>query len=402
MKENKGITLVALIITIIVMIILVSTTVSILIGENTPIKQAKRLQSKSDLERLKEDILMATIDKKIDDYVEGGDMLNCLNKIADITIDEIAVGTYHVTRGTAEVTVYEDGDIEEGQVEIWGGTIAQPTCPEFKENATEEGVWDWYIYKPSELQFLQEFVNNGNSLTGDVRNLTPLVAEANRSKVVITENKTKVYLMNNLDMGAREGATKGDVEKRWEKAADGVTDSVNQTSYNWTPIGADNDTKKFKGIFEGQDHTIRGVYVNRTANSNGIFGNSNTIKNLTIKDSYIKGGTGTGGIVGALRTGEVLSCHNANTIVILKNGSYYSVGGVVGFCQAPVSDCTNTGGVYAYGAIDDRGQISTYIGGVLGIAFAGDVSNCRNYGEVINKSQRHGDRRSCWICIFNN
>lgn len=82
------------------------------------------------------------------------------------------------------------------------------------------------------------------------------------------------------------------------------------------------------GIFEGNNYTVRGVYVNRTADYNGIFGNSNMIQNLTIKDSYVVGTTATGGIVG--NAGTVKNCHNINTTVMLVKGNYQCVGGIVG------------------------------------------------------------------------
>ena len=57
----------------------------------------------------------------------------------------------------------------------------------------------------------------------------------------------------------------------------------------WTPIGTTSDLK-FTGTFEGNNNTIRGVYVN-VEDGAGIFGFSDTIQNLTVQDSYIKANT---------------------------------------------------------------------------------------------------------------
>ena len=77
----------------------------------------------------------------------------------------------------------------------------------------------------------------------------------------------------------------------------------------WVPIGncavnagnyADTTTDKnpFGGIFEGAGHIVSGIYIDTSNNFTGFFGyNQGTIKNLTIKDSYIKSTNSyTGGI----------------------------------------------------------------------------------------------------------
>ena len=68
----------------------------------------------------------------------------------------------------------------------------------------------------------------------------------------------------------------------------------------WVPIGAcyvdggniaDTTDEKdpFGGVFEGNNHTISGVYIDSESNYVGFFGyNQGTIKNLILKDSYIK------------------------------------------------------------------------------------------------------------------
>ena len=72
----------------------------------------------------------------------------------------------------------------------------------------------------------------------------------------------------------------------------------------------------------------------------GIFGNSNTIINLTVKDSYIKATNCVGGIVGVLREGNIENCVNQNTTVIaISDGA----AGVVGQAEGKIINCKNTG-----------------------------------------------------------
>ena len=103
-----------------------------------------------------------------------------------------------------------------------------------------------------------------------------------------------------MDLGARE--------------KDGEWETTENEAVKWTAIGKTSNNM-LKGTFEGNNHTIKGVYVNDSTDFNGIFGNTNSVLNITIKNSYIKGGSCTGGIVGTLRSGTVENCHNINTQV---------------------------------------------------------------------------------------
>ena len=180
-----------------------------------------------------------------------------LNEVQNATVEKLGEGVWLVTRENAEVTVYESGEILEGKIDVWNGSKIE--APEIKE-------FNWYIYNGAQLKFLADFVNNGNTLTEEQK---ILVAEKgyNESDIVITDD-TIVYLMANIDLGAR--STNGEL--------------ISGTA--WTPIGTTANLK-FTGTFEGNNNTIRGVYVNLDSSYAGLFGNSDTIQNLTVQDSYI-------------------------------------------------------------------------------------------------------------------
>ena len=77
----------------------------------------------------------------------------------------------------------------------------------------------------------------------------------------------------------------------------------------WEPIGQDN-SHKFQGVFDGNNHYISGVYINSGA-SRGLFGfvDEATIRNLSLIDTYIKAQQACGLIYNAASTGEVLISH---------------------------------------------------------------------------------------------
>ena len=182
----------------------------------------------------------------------------------------------------------------------------------------------------------------------------------------------------------------------------------------WTPIGNNNNSTHFTGIFDGDNHTISGLYIETTGSYQGLFGyvSNGTIKNLTVKGAVIGhgyvggivghlysttsekgmivncsfvgtiegGGTGSsdqsvGGIVGYNHGGTVKECRNSGTVYC---GSMYA-GGIAGQNEgksATVIDCENTGTV---SLIDST--ISSTAGGIAGTN-TGSITNCRNKGNI--------------------
>ena len=356
LKQKKGITLIALVITIIVLLILAGISISMLAGDNSILQKATDTKKITNFANLREEAQMVLLGRQTNSiaYMVNTSLKTDLEKgiSGEKTVTEAngCPDTCYVKRADTEITVYEDGDVLEGKVTVWDGTSTE--SPKFKE-------FNWYIYTPAQLKFLADFVNNGNALTSEQETL---ISEAGyRASDVKMESTTMVYLMNNLDFGARAGAGVSE-EQRWK--------TESNEAKKWTPIGIDNSTKKFIGIFEGNNNTIKGLYLNRTETFSGIFGNSNTIQNLSITNSYIEGTTCTGGIVGALRSGKIENCHNKNTTVILKEGNYRTVGGVVGQVSPGTEGafkCSNTGTIIGYGIYTDQNLDETKCGGVVGL-----------------------------------
>lgn len=150
----------------------------------------------------------------------------------------------------------------------------------------------------------------------------------------------------------------------------------------WIPIGRGGSYKNygFYGTFDGDNHVISGIYINRpNINDNlGLFGIAvnTTIKNIIIKDSYIKGNgafvLGNGVKDGSSGyAGTIINCHNYGTI----EGT--NVAGVT-LSASYVKQCSN------YGII--TGISSS--GGVCNTA--DDIIDCANYGKVSSSESHAG------------
>ena len=135
----------------------------------------------------------------------------------------------------------------------------------------------------------------------------------------------------------------------------------------WTPIGTSIDNP-YEGTFNGDGHTISGLYIDRSDNDQGLFryvGSSGKIEKLSVSGD-ISGHLYVGGIAGQ-NNGNVINCTFSGTV----SGISY-VGGVVGYNGASVKNCYNTGAVSGSGL---------YVGGVVGLN-GGSVENCYNTGTV--------------------
>ncbi|MCF0181645.1 MAG: hypothetical protein HUK11_05255, partial [Muribaculaceae bacterium] len=136
----------------------------------------------------------------------------------------------------------------------------------------------------------------------------------------------------------------------------------------WTPIGIDEYGQQFDGIFDGQGHTISGLYVNDKSKSYvGLFGSVGTnskIKKVGVTDSYFYADKNVAGICG-LNGGTVENCFNAATCQD-KSGT----GGAAGIVS------WNTGSGIMRNCYN-KGLIEGYSGGVC-YNNAGTITNCYN------------------------
>ena len=214
---------------------------------------------------------------------------------------------------------------------IWDGTADTSW---YNETSTE-----FEIFTAEQLAGLAKLVNNGNDFSYKTVRLT----------VDIVLNDTSDW-------------------ENWENSAPANT---------WTPIG--NGLNLFGGTFDGQGHTVSGIYINSENNYQGLFGyNEGTIKNIGVTESYIKGEYSVGGVCSS-NYGTISGCYNAGTV----NGND-RVGGVCGENNGTISNSYNSGTVIG----------NCYVGGVCGWK-TGTISNCYNTGTI------NGDENVGGVCGFS-
>lgn len=149
------------------------------------------------------------------------------------------------------------------------------------------------------------------------------------------------------------------------------------TFKEWTPIGntCNGSYSPYTGIFEGQNHTISGLYFKKENTSEvGFFGyNGGKISNVGILDSYFCGFSQVGGVCG-YNSSTITNCYNKGVVDGTADGAS-SFGGVCGCNLGILTNCYNTGIV--------SGQL--FVGGVSGNN-NGTITNCYNTGIVKGQS----------------
>ena len=207
--------------------------------------------------------------------------------------------------GEDEIALLND----ENGTDVWGG---ESDIAEKFAGGTGTESDPYQISNGAQLAYLAQQVNAGTNYSGEYFKLTSDIQ------------------LNELD------------DKGMPRAAEGQTGP-----HPWTPIG--NSSKKFQGTFDGDGHTIAGLYINDTAavyNAyKGLFGNITAgakVQNLVVTgDVMAKSANNTapqyvGGIVG-FNNGTVQNCGFQGSVSASKKNSAPSTnnnGGVVGYGKA--------------------------------------------------------------------
>ena len=256
------------------------------------------------------------------------------------------------------------------------------------------------------LVFDGETLVNGNTLQdysiheGNTIDLIEqeLIAINNKNYYVVNNENSWINVTQNILPSNPNANIKLEADILLNDTTDWTSWNENTTGLNsWTPIGT--SSQPFTGTFDGQGHTVSGIYVNSDNTCQGFFGviNGATITNLHIAKGYIRGNGSVGGIVGNAEGGSIEDCTNGCTIA--STGS--SNGGIIGNGMGvQITGCTNNGplvaGQYQNGGIAGTVENSTidqcvnnanitvddHVGGIAGYNTNGTVSNCLNKGNV--------------------
>lgn len=191
-----------------------------------------------------------------------------------------------------------------------------------------------------------------------------------------TQHDGKIYAELTEDINLNEGFTftesgyTGDVKPR-----------------EWTPIGSGAYFPTYSGEFDGNGHTISGLYIkedNATVSTTGLFGYfKGYLHDVKIVNSYIFSKSYCTGAFAGIVEGTIEDC-TADAVVYSDanaSGFFDGTGGIVGNLYnltSKVLNCTFSGSVSS-----DK---NPYVGGIVGDNLYGYVAGCTNYGKVTSSA----------------
>lgn len=189
----------------------------------------------------------------------------------------------------------------------------------------------------------------GDNVTGTL-NAYMLVNDVNQLQAMNTSLSGKYALAANIDATATSSWNAGQ---------------------GFAPVG--NSSTAFTGKFDGLNHTVRNLVVNRPdQNYVGLFGYmgaGSAVRNVGLVGGSMSGNYDVGGLAGYNNYGTISSSYATGRV----NGSWY-VGGLVGFNVGSVSNS------YATGSVNG----GKYVGGLAGDndIYGGAISNSYSTGKV--------------------
>ncbi len=343
-REERGITLIALVITIIVLLILAGVSIAMLTGENGILTQAQNAKNKTEEVEEKEKIQLAITEAQLGD--------NGYQKLTEENLQKEINEQF----GDGAVRVYPN-----------------------EKNAFS------FLFQNKETNYRLEKDGTLNKIDialkiNNVEEFRTFMNEVNSGN---TYESQYVYLLENIDLSS----------ETWDVIGSYTDDGKSNT---------------FAGIFEGNNRTISGLNINEDKEFVGLFAyNTGTIRDVILESGAVTGIARVGGIV-AVNDGMIENCHNKGVTVNASgigiggivgrcngnvmqcsnlaniNGSGENssfVGGIAGVINYnTISYCYNAGNITGMGKNIENG--GTYVGGIVGQAIDGKILNCYNSGGV--------------------
>ena len=384
-KEKKGITLIALVITIIVLIILAGITIATLGGDNGILENARFAKFSAEISSIQEEIGLKNIKNN------GEIRFGSINYILEID------SNYN------DKLMLENGNL------VYDPQKFSEEEKQWLENLGVKAKSNYYLIMMEQTK--SKFKNQTN--IGTISEFRELVNSGNFDYDI-------AYLVENIDL----------------------SNICSEEIGSWIPIG--NEINNFNKKFDGGGYTIEGLYIKKeNEDYQGLFlKNEGTIQNLNISaDSYVSGHANTGAIVGnnlgivqncingasvtgsynqaggiaGVNNGSILECGNIGNIRNSAQGlggivgwnrdggkiencyntgkiltTNYMIGGVCGSNDGIISKCYNSGTIESNGYIivNSNSKVS-HIGGIAG-QNAGEIKYCYNTGEVLCKNENAG------------
>ena len=383
LRNKKGITLIALVVTIVIILILAGITVGMVTSDNGILKETKSAKEQAEIDNEK-------------NIVERAKMLTMMrDKSGKITL-AVFEPALKDEAGTNPTEVNDVGDVIEvlftdtdRYYEVdKDGNVSEPQKvikDQYAGDITKGGRCDGSEKKPYEINCIEDLVVLSNMTNG-----TGIKLENGKAVEIISPDSflTKyITLTRNLNFKSKYSyadSTRTDFGNINGDDTDGnslITEMTSGTGFQ--PIG------RFTGNFNGDNNSLDRILIvtEEEKKEAALFSycDTATIKNLRISGN-ISGKWHSAGICGSL-SGKIIieNCINKANVT-----GYNVAGGIIAYTNTVAEDsyiinCVN------YGNIKSTGRYYNHAGagGICGCAQI-NIIGCKNHGEINGNSSLGG------------
>ena len=339
-NKNKGITLVTLVVTIVVLLILAGVSINLVIGQNGLITKAKEAKEKTEHAAKDEERMFNEIEQSMTKYLEP-----------------------------------------------WSGNIASSFA---SGDGTEANPY--IIENGEQLAYLASKVNAGEKYSGKYISITQSINLGGKEFTPIGRNieETDVNNLQTYFDGTLDGKentitgvkiTQTDVDGIGIVGVLGENGTIkNLNTYEGTVMG-----KRFVGGVVGLNYgkienCSNNLKITAKNDCGGIVGYqvAGTITKCSNRGEVTTNNYQAGGIVGRKYAGTVAECSNSGIITADKGNA----GGISGDQEnGTITGCSNSGEIITKGS---------QAGGIAGTLGAGTIENCSNNGTITANEQMAG------------
>lgn len=374
-KENEGITLIALVITIIVLLILAEITIATLTGDNGILTKTNEAKEGTEIAEEKEQIRIAvtqSIAENKSNKLEKQSLQSALNNNVGenktkVYLDDEDFLIEYIEKNRR----YRVNNIGEVKQENSEKNIIDEIPGKFDGSGTSSDPY--VIMSVEDLVQLSKNGSEGNSYRGQTIILGKDISFT--SELSYVNSETREY---NEFLGVTDDV--------------GLMEALTNTSYNgFMPI------KNFSGNFDGKEHWIKNIYINRNYAS-GLF--SSILSGIKISNIRISGNiqstSAVGSIVGYLgpngQTAYITNCINYCNVKRVS-GTREDPSFLVDLCTGGIIGVTKSGTAQQIDRCVNYGKIENddVAGGIIGLnqnELGARIKNCYNYGNI--KASRVG------------
>ena len=252
MRKEKGITLVALVVTIIVLIILAGISINLVLGDNGIITKAQEAKKQQKIAEIKEKISLELTSAETDAIIRN-------ESLEEEQLNDI-VSKYGTLQDDKDTILTKDDNYEISLKEIWYGTLS--TSGSYSDKKKQIEILEKELKELQDKYNELEQINSGNSeVLNDLRN-----------QITTLENEKKTLEGQITDLNNKYDNLKKEYDKFFNNPGTATADNISKGKTAWvngkliTGTGKDNDTKYNEGT---QKASLKISELRASKNSDG-------------------------------------------------------------------------------------------------------------------------------------